>query len=138
MKDNRDVASGWLRKADSDLSNAALCLAAGTALDTACFHCQQAAEKALKAYLVANNEPFPFIHDLKRLLDCCVRVDSSFQTLESMATRLTPFAVLTRYDDEFWPDQTEVEEALGMARTIRAFVQDRFPDDRSTDETKDQ
>ena len=30
-----------------------------------------------------------------------------------MATRLTPFAVLTRYDDEFWPDQTEVEERSG-------------------------
>jgi HEPN domain-containing protein len=40
MKDDRDVAFGWLRKADSDLANAELCLAAGKTLDTACFHCQ--------------------------------------------------------------------------------------------------
>ena len=68
MKDDRDVALGWLRKADSDLANAELCLAAERSLDTACFHCQQAAEKSLKAYLIANNAKCPFIHDLKRLL----------------------------------------------------------------------
>jgi len=50
MKSDHDVAVGWMRKAQSDLTNAELCLSAGKALDTACFHCQQAAEKALKAY----------------------------------------------------------------------------------------
>jgi hypothetical protein len=38
MKDDRDVALGWLQKTDSDLANAELCLAAGKSLDTACFH----------------------------------------------------------------------------------------------------
>jgi|WetSurMetagenome_2_1015567.scaffolds.fasta_scaffold880349_2 HEPN domain-containing protein len=66
MKDDRDVALGWLRKADSDLANAELCLAAEKSLDTACFHCQQAAEKALKAYLIVKHAEFPLTHDLKR------------------------------------------------------------------------
>jgi hypothetical protein len=39
---------------------------------------------------------------------------------------LTPFAVLTRYDDAFWPESEEVKAALEAARTIRAFVQARF------------
>jgi len=37
MKNNRDAAAGWLRKAESDLINAELCLVARKALDTACF-----------------------------------------------------------------------------------------------------
>ena len=71
MRSNRDVAGGWLRKAESDLANAPLCLDARQALDTACFHCQQAAQKALKAYLTAHAIPFPFIHDLGRLVKVC-------------------------------------------------------------------
>ncbi len=127
MKGNTDVAQAWLRKADSDLSNAELCLAAGKALDTACFHCQQAAEKAIKAYLIAENVEFPFIHDLKRLLDCCSRKDPAFEVLIPAALRLNPFAVLTRYDDAFWPGPEEVQEALESARAIRQFIQERFP-----------
>jgi len=47
MKNNGDVAQGWIKKAESDFANAELCITNGTALDTACFHCQQAAEKSL-------------------------------------------------------------------------------------------
>ncbi|MGD0516858.1 MAG: HEPN domain-containing protein [Thermoguttaceae bacterium] len=126
MKDDRDVALGWLRKADSDLANAELCLSAEKSLDTACFHCQQAAEKSLKAYLIANKTEFPFIHDLKRLLDVCSQLDSAFDAFTADALRLTPYAVATRYDDAFWPDLEEVQEALDSARAIRRFVQERF------------
>ena len=126
MKDDRDVALGWLRKADSDLANAELCSVAGKSLDTACFHCQQAAEKSLKAYLIANKAEFPFIHDLKRLLDRCSLLDSAFDSLAADALCLTPYAVATRYDDAFWPDSVEAEEALDSARKIRRFVQERF------------
>jgi HEPN domain-containing protein len=126
MKDDRDIALGWLRKADSDLANAELCLAAEKSLDTACFHCQQAAEKSLKAYLIANKATFPFIHDLKRLLDFCSQFDSAFDEFTSDVLRLTPYAVATRYDDAFWPELAEVQEALDSARAIRRFVQERF------------
>jgi HEPN domain-containing protein len=122
MKDDRDVALGWLRKADSDLANAELCAAAGKSLDTACFHCQQAAEKAIKAYLIANKAKFPLIHDLKRLLDDCSRLNSAFNALAADALRLTPYAVATRYDDAFWPEIEEVQEALNSARAIRLAV----------------
>ncbi len=99
---------------------------AGKALDTACFHCQQAAEKALKAYLIANSVEFPFVHDLKRLLTYCSSIDPAFDVLTPPALLLTPFAVLTRYDDAFWPESEEVKAALEAARAVRAFVQERF------------
>jgi len=122
MKDDRDVALAWLRKADSDLANAGLCLAAGQSLDTACFHCQQAAEKSLKAYLVAKRAKVPFIHDLKRLLDDCSQLDPAFDALAADSLRLTPYAVATRYDDAFWPEPEEVQEALKSARAINSAV----------------
>ncbi len=127
MKNNHDVALGWLRKADSDLKNAELCLAADEALDTACFHCQQAAEKVLKAFLIDRSLNFPLVHDLKRLLDHCLPVDPAFKTLEPLALQLNPFAVQTRYDDEFWPELNEVRDAVAAAKSIRQFVQDRVP-----------
>jgi HEPN domain-containing protein len=127
MKGDRDVAHGWLRKADSDLANAELCLAAGKSLDTACFHCQQAAEKSLKAYLIAMGVEFPFIHDLQRLLSHCSQIIPAFDRLTTAALLLNPFAVLTRYDDAFWPEPEEVQAALEAAKTIRRFVQERLP-----------
>ena len=122
MKNDRDVALGWLRKADSDLANAELCLAAGRSLDTACFHCQQAAEKSLKAYLIAKKAKFAFTHDLKRLLDECSRLDPAYDALATDALRLTPYAVATRYDDAFWPELEEAQEALKSALAIRSAV----------------
>jgi HEPN domain-containing protein len=126
MKSNHDVARGWLRKADSDLRNAELCLAADESLDTACFHCQQAAEKALKAFLIDRGLTCPLVHDLKRVLDCCLPADPTFKTLEPLALQLNPFAVQTRYDDEFWPDLAEVQDAVAAAKSIRQFIQVRM------------
>lgn len=45
MKTTDDLVKGWINKADSDLANAHLCIAANVSLDTACSHTQQAAEK---------------------------------------------------------------------------------------------
>jgi len=36
--------------------------------DAVCFHCQQAVEKLLKAYLISKNVEFGRIHDLETLL----------------------------------------------------------------------
>ena len=38
MKDNRDLAFGWLAKAESDLSAANWMLGGEEPFDTACFH----------------------------------------------------------------------------------------------------
>jgi hypothetical protein len=65
-------------------------------------------------------------HDIKRLLDFCSQIDPSFDEFTPQALRLTPYAVATRYDDAFWPDIKEVQEALDSARAIRRFVQERI------------
>jgi HEPN domain-containing protein len=127
MKSDWDTAQGWVRKAESDLAAAELCLKAGQSLDTACFHCQQATEKVLKAWLIANAAAFPFSHDLSRLLAICSAKEPGFQAFQADALNLNPYAVEMRYDDEFWPTPTETQAALEAANRIRSFVLAHFP-----------
>lgn len=127
MKTQADLVKGWLRKAQSDLVASQLCLSQGLALDAACFHAQQAAEKCLKAYLTAHNITFQFTHNLEKLIEPCIQLDSSFSTLKFSAQSLTPYAVELRYDDEFWPSSTDAEQAFQAATEIKDHILDRLP-----------
>jgi len=70
MNGEKDLARQWLAKAENDLLNADNNLQAESIpYDTVCFHCQQAAEKLLKAYLVDRGVQPPFTHDLLLLLE---------------------------------------------------------------------
>ena len=83
----------WLDKAESDLGAArALILGAERYLDGGAYHCQQAAEKSLKAILTAHDIPFPKTHNLTELVFSCQCVDSSAQQFIEFANLLTPYA----------------------------------------------
>jgi HEPN domain-containing protein len=127
MKTKADLVEGWLKKANSDLTNASLCLKEGKALDTVCFHSQQAAEKAIKAYLTAKEINFPFIHNLEKLLEFCIPKEPSFADIKSIACRLTPFAVELRYDDDFWPTKSVAQKAFRDAKKVYAFICKHLP-----------
>ncbi len=65
MDENIKLANKWVQKAEADLLNADNNLnSENIPYDTVCFHCQQAAEKFLKAYLIANGRNYPLSHDL--------------------------------------------------------------------------
>ena len=57
----------WFSKAENDLKNASLALAAGAdcPTDTVCFHAQQCVEKYLEALLVFRAVPFPRTHKVE-------------------------------------------------------------------------
>ena len=126
MKNNGDVAEGWLRKAESDLDAAEACIDSAKGLDAACFHCQQAAEKSLKAWLVAHDEDFPLTHNLTKLVALCAAREPRFNELTDDATVLIPFAVKGRYVADFWPSVDEARTALEQARRIYQFVRDHW------------
>src|ERR1051326_3963819 len=59
------LVRAWMAKARSDLGTARKVASGPDAyLDTAIYHCQQAAEKAIKALLVRHDLRFEKIHDL--------------------------------------------------------------------------
>jgi len=97
----------------------------GGPYDAVCFHAQQAAEKALKAWLAVADVPIPRTHNLEDLQAQClalppVEVASGFEALE--LSDLTPFAVGARYDIEFWPERVEAKTAVGTAARVCAAV----------------
>jgi HEPN domain-containing protein len=126
MKEKADVVRGWLRKGASDLVSLEASLAAG-ALDGACFHAQQAAEKYLKGFLAFHDRPFPYTHNLGDLTELCAGIDAMFRSLTPMAAELTPYAVRLRYDDSFWPTLETAKQARDSALAIRDFVLARLP-----------
>jgi len=127
MKDNKDVAKGWIRKAESDIENLRTMMEKGTALDTACFHAQQAAEKYLKGFLSFNGVVFPRTHDIEELLDLCATIDGRFSDLIQETVFLTDYAVELRYDFEFWPEKEDVEAALEATDRIKQLVLSILP-----------
>lgn len=120
----------WLIKAHHDLRSVRQLLAAEPPLlDTAAYHCQQAAEKALKAFLVLHDISFSKTHLLSYLVEQCKDVDPRFAQLSEAAEFLTPFATSFRYPgDVLEPMQDDVVTGLKLAEQIVGFVLALMPD----------
>lgn len=69
------------------------------------FHCQQAVEKCLKAFLVLSDMEPPRSHDLLYLTLRCQSVGQLPEIDETILSRLNPYAVEHRYPSE--PDVSE-------------------------------
>ena len=95
--------------------------------DIAAFHCQQAVEKLLKAYLFWQGVDFEKTHDLRALVLLCADKDPAFTTLEPEAAPLTHYAVRFRYPGPPDPTVDEVRHALAVVNEVRTFVLDRLP-----------
>jgi HEPN domain-containing protein len=139
MNDNtKEYTRAWLHKAGSDLKNAQLIMSShdeAPPLDTVCFHCQQAAEKFLKAFLVYHDRLFPYSHNLADPVAACMELDRSFISIQRKAETLTPYAVEIRHADDFYlPTKQEAEEAYAIAEEIKKFIIARLDVDLSRGE----
>ena len=91
----------WLKRAKGDLRLAER-YEKGIYYEDLCFHCQQAAEKAIKAVLVFKGISFVKTHDVKFLLSLLPESLASSLPLAEV-TKITRYAVSTRYPGEFEP-----------------------------------
>ena len=110
----------WLEKVRKDLRSAELVLAASPPeTEDAPFHCQQAVEKALKAFLVWHDQPFRKVHNIGELGKQCVEIDPGLEPLLDRAASLTEYAWAFRYPgDRPEPDLDEAEQSLVLAREL--------------------
>ncbi len=117
----------WVFKAEEDFDSADLLMHGREApiAATACFHCQQCAEKYLKAFLVEHEVDFLRRHELIPLLDLCASVDKDFMVLLKDLRRLDSFAVSSRYPGVRIKSQT-AEEALKAAERVRDFIRKKL------------
>jgi len=117
----RDFVHEWLSKAEGDLTAAEI-LAAAEIHDyfTCAFHCQQAAEKFLKAYLVRHQIEFRKTHDLDQLLALASQEEPVMQEELASCGWLTPFGVEFRYPGaQPEVDWTMAQNALAEAKRVR-------------------
>jgi HEPN domain-containing protein len=90
-------------------------------LEISCYHCQQSAEKALKAYLIFRDIDPPWIHDLQRLSKLCADCDSSFAGIFDACSSITDFSVVSRYPNELDVDEVITKAAIEKAKLIYDF-----------------
>ena len=75
----------WIQKAESDLTIVEKDIITDSPVtDVLCFHCQQAAEKYLKAYIVYRNQIPERTHLIERLLNICANFDPEFEKLSEI------------------------------------------------------
>jgi len=79
----------WLIKSQHDLGSARRLMEGDDPyLDTAVYHCQQAVEKALKAFLTYHDAEFGKTHDLTELVEVCFTIAPAFDAWRGVAAIL--------------------------------------------------
>lgn len=116
----------WLAKANEDL----LVVEKLTdfeiiATSSVCFHCQQAVEKFLKAFLISNNIEIKKTHNIEFLLSECSDIDPDFATIDPK--ELSDFGVDTRYPgDMYVPSENETIEYKTIALFVKELVEEKI------------
>jgi HEPN domain-containing protein len=124
MDEKALLVKHWLVKASHDLAAARrLSDEEPRYLDIAIYHCQQAAEKAIKGFLVVHDQEFPKTHDIRLLVQLARPINAAFSQYEESAELLTPYATEYRYPGYLIdPVPEEMSEALKSAEGIVNFV----------------
>jgi HEPN domain-containing protein len=125
MNKQSETALLWFKKAQNDLK-------AGRdefdtenpATDTICFHMKQVVEKYLKGYLIYYGQEAEKTHNISRILERCLTIDSTFTLLADEGIEiLTPYGTVIRYPDDFYmPDEAETKEAIRLALVVENFI----------------
>lgn len=129
MDAKRSLVHNWIMKARRDLLSARK-LARGKEpfLDTAIYHCQQAAEKVVKGWLVYHDVSFEKTHDLRLLVTQASEAEPKFSAWFDAAERISPYATAYRYPGEVLePTEEEFLQAFKVASDFYEFVCSLLP-----------
>ena len=91
-----------------------------------CYHCQQAAEKAIKALFIYLNIPggIPRKHDLSFLPNQLQQKTDISPLLRRSADTLNVYGVISRYPNEIHVDDWRTEQALQYAQAFLTWAKD--------------
>lgn len=117
----------WLLQARQDLEDAEFCFQ-GKRFNLACFLSQQAAEKAVKAFIYAQGEEIVLGHSVAQLLRHARKYDPDLDEIKG-AGGLDKYYIPTRYPNGLpggLPfeafDEGDAKKALKMAAEVLKFV----------------
>lgn len=126
MKPSRETGLRWLRQAEHDLTIARRHQANGDYSD-ACFMAEQASQKALKAFLLAQGRRSVPIHSVAQLAEGCSQIDPEFTSHVAAGRILDQYYIPTRYPDALAPpavpfESYSKEQAAKAVQTARGLV----------------
>ena len=113
----------WLSRAHSNLRKAQM-TTSGVFFEDLCFDTQQAAEKSIKAVMIARGIKFPYIHNIAKLLSILEEDGVQIPPEILQAERLTRYAHETRYPGVAEPvTQSDYERAVALAQAVVAWAE---------------
>ena len=132
MPDYLAEGARWLRQARQDLEDAVF-VKEGGRHNLACFLGQQAAEKAVKAYLYHRGVEDIWGHSLVDLCEDAKLFDMMFDTVKSEAGQLDKYFEITRYPS-FLPggipseafDAVDADRSIQLSQQVLSFVEERM------------
>ena len=129
MDAKRTLVRKWLKKARRDLLSAKrLTRGKEPYFDTAIYHCQQTAEKAVKGWLVYQDQSFEKTHDLRLLVTLASEIEPKFTEWFDVAEQISPYATAYRYPGEtLEPTEPEFKQAFKAAGKFYDFVCSMLP-----------
>jgi len=113
----------WVKKAEGDWDVVLLLRRSRkqNRYDAIRFHCQQCAEKYLKARLQEASARFPYTHDLSELLLLVLPLEPSWALLQPELATLTNAAVLFRYPGQ-WTTARQAKQAFSISQRVRSMA----------------
>ncbi len=108
----KEEVKRWMNQSEEDYDTAKVSYDAKKYY-AASFWCQQAAEKALKAFLIGKTGNFPKVHDLTKLARLCNAPEEIIQ----FCAKINPAYVATRYPDvaeKYTPNDAELTLKYGL------------------------
>ena len=125
--DKTNIVKRWCDFASDDLITAKYLLGLyPLKLEIICYHCQQSAEKILKAFLIDKSIDPPRTHDLKLLRRMCKEIDEDFNDINDACVRLTAYGVQPRYPMEVDLNEEDMRQAIKDAEYIMSFISKRL------------
>lgn len=120
---NAPLVQEWVEKAEGDFEGAKLWARrkANFRPEKLCWDCQQCAEKYLKAFLTRHRVVFERIHELDRLHELCLCVDSDFRLIKNQLDKADICDPRIRYPGKSVTEE-DAREAFAATKEIQKFV----------------
>lgn len=114
----------WLNKAERDINAAEVLIKNDCGNDLVAFHCQQAVEKAMKAYLIMKGKGIVSTHSLIYLCKLCQANEPVFKEYIKDCGFLNQYYIETRYpaDEPIYIDEYEVNECIKISTQIYEII----------------
>ncbi|SHI62420.1 HEPN domain-containing protein [Geosporobacter subterraneus DSM 17957] len=114
----------WLKMAQKDLRGAKILFEAAGTEELVAFHCQQAVEKYLKAFLIKETGMLHGGHYLMGLLKKCYKINPDFEKFTNHIAYLNSFYIETRYpsSEGLVVEEEDAKKCIEYASEVLAYI----------------